>query len=734
MTRQMLVLVLLLTSSVAFADVRVLPEGQVPKDKRLGSLKDLNGYFPLEVPASKEEWAKRADFVRKQVLVSQGLWPMPTKAPLKPVIHGKVDRDDFTVERVYFESAPGFFVTGSLFKPKGKSGPFAGVLCPHGHWANGRFYDAGPQEIRKQITVGAERFELSGRYPLQARCIQLARMGCVVFHYDMIGYADSQQIGAVAHRFNDRRPGMEKPNAWGFFSPQAELRMQSIMGMQTLNSVCALDFILSQPDVDPNRIGVTGASGGGTQTFVLGAIDPRVAVQFPAVMVSTAMQGGCTCENCSLLRVGTGNIELAGLFAPKPLGMSAANDWTVEIATKGLPELQKLYEMFGAKDNVMAVPYLHFPHNYNQPSRAVMYSWFNKHLKLGQQDPIVEGDFQPLSQGELTVWNSDHPQPPSGDEFERALSKTLAADADQQLAALTPTDANSATKFRDIVGTGWKALIGRELPSFKDIERTKLKKEDRGNFFFFGEAIKLKKHDEELPIVFLHPKTWNKQVVVWIDESGKSGLFNADGSPKYEIKSLLDAGFCVASCDVFGTGELLPAGIAAPMRNRRVEIDKRPNLKNRDREFAGFTYGYNHPLFAQRVHDILTLVAFLRGDDHGAQKVHVVGVGAAGVWAAAAKVVAGSAIDRTAIDTAGFRFASLTEFDDAQFLPGAVKYGDVPALLALCAPGEVFIAGEKELPPLAKASWQSAGAANAATVFTGEASAKANAVVQWLSR
>ena len=111
---------------------------------------------------------------------------------IEAVIHGKVDRDDFTVERVYFESAPGFFVTGSLFKPKGKKGPFAGVLCPHGHWNNGRFYDAGEAAVRQQIVVGAERFENSGRYPLQARCIQLARMGCVVFHYDMIGSADSE--------------------------------------------------------------------------------------------------------------------------------------------------------------------------------------------------------------------------------------------------------------------------------------------------------------------------------------------------------------------------------------------------------------------------------------------------------------------------------------------------------------------------------------------------------------
>src|SRR5262249_47508999 len=149
------------------------------------------------------------------------------------------------------------------------------------------------------------------RYPLQARCAQLARMGCVVFHYDMVGNADST---AVAH-------------AAGFTDADALLRLQSAMGLQTWNSVRALDFLTSLPDVDPRRIGVTGASGGGTQTFILCAIDDRPAVAFPAVMVCTQMQGGCVCENAPYLRQGTGNVEVAGLFAPKPLGMTGANDW-----------------------------------------------------------------------------------------------------------------------------------------------------------------------------------------------------------------------------------------------------------------------------------------------------------------------------------------------------------------------------------------------------------------------
>lgn len=273
MTRLLLAFVVCCVSSLAVADVKVLPDGRTPADKRLGPPKDLNGYFPLEVPATKRGPSERTSCASR--CSSRRACGRCRRKVHSPVIHGKIERDDFTVERVYFESAPGFFVTGSLFKPKGQKGPFAGVLCPHGHWNNGRFYDAGAAAVRQQIVVGAERFENSGRYPLQARCIQLARMGCVVFHYDMIGNADSTQLShALVHRYADRRPEMEKPNSWGFYSPQAESRLQSVMGLQTLNSVAALDFMLSLKDIDPNRIGVTGASGGGTQTFILSAIDP----------------------------------------------------------------------------------------------------------------------------------------------------------------------------------------------------------------------------------------------------------------------------------------------------------------------------------------------------------------------------------------------------------------------------------------------------------------------------
>src|SRR6478752_3127192 len=119
-------LVFLLASSL-LADVpRALPEGKLPNDVRLQPPKDLNGYFPFTPSQSPQEWNVRAEKLRRQLQASQGLWPLPTKTPLNAVVHGKVERDDFTCERVYFESMPGFYVTGNLYRPKGKSGKLPG--------------------------------------------------------------------------------------------------------------------------------------------------------------------------------------------------------------------------------------------------------------------------------------------------------------------------------------------------------------------------------------------------------------------------------------------------------------------------------------------------------------------------------------------------------------------------------------------------------------------------------
>ncbi len=650
------------------ASPRVLPEGKLPADSRLAPPKDLNGVFLFEVPATREAWARRAEELRRRVQVSMGLWPMPERTPLNARIWGRAERPDFTAEKVAFESVPGHFVTGLLFRPKGRKGPFPAVLSPHGH--EGRLWDYGPN-VRRMIAEGQERFERSGRMPQLARCATLARMGCVVFIHDMLGYADSVQIPtAVAHRFSKQRPGFDTPERWGFFSAPAELRLQSILGFQAWNCLRGLDFLAGLPDVDPARMGVTGSSGGGTQTILTCALDPRPVVAFPQGMVSISMQGGCTCENACYLRIGTGNVELTALFAPKPQGMTSANDWTKEMATKGFPELEKLYALLGAKGNVLFRNHVHFPHNYNYVSRSLMYAFFNRPLKLGLEEPIVEEDFEPLTPAEFTVWDAEHPKPESGEEVEAALLRTMADLSDRRLAA--------HEKRSEVVAAALDVMIGRRLPGQGAVTREKVDKQDRGDHWRFKDLLRIQ--GEELPVLSFHPKraAWNGKVVIWVDGAGKSAM---------DPQRLVDAGYAVVGADLLHQGEFLADG--KPLREQ-------PSVKN-PREYAGFTYGYNPPLFSRRVHDVLTLVSFVVHDEHAPREVTLVGANGAGPVVAAARAQAGTAVARTIVDTRGFRFAALKSYRDPDFLPGALKYGDLPAILAL--PGSaLWLAGEAKSP------------------------------------
>ena len=720
------ILCLLAPSAAAAATPRVFPAGQRPDDSRLEPQKDLNAYFPFLVPETREAWEVRKRELKQRILVSTGLWPMPQRTPLKPVIYGKTTRPGFTVEKVHFESVPGHFVTGLLFRPAGKKagGKHPAVLCPHGH--GGRLQDYGAASMAALIKSGAEKFIKSGRFPKLARCATLARMGCVTFIYDMEGYADAQQIGmGVAHRLQKQRAHMNSPDGWGFISTQAELRLQSIMGLQTWNSIRGLDFLAGLPDVDPKRIGVTGGSGGGTQTILLCAIDPRPVVAFPNGMVSTSMQGGCTCENCCLLRIGTGNVELAALFAPKPQGMTAANDWTKEMMTKGYPELRKLYGLYGKRDHVLCRSLVRFPHNYNYVSRAIMYNLFSRHLGLGDK-PVVETDYEPLTPEEYTVWDKEHPAPQGGDEHEKSVTGFLSKQSQAQLASLVPRQREDMTLYRGIVGGAIKTIIGRGLPRANEVDRTKVAEHDRGDYLEFTDILRLKSEGESLPVVSFFPKKaeYSGLAVVWVDGRGKAGLYGEDGQPIAAIRKLLDGGAAVLGADLLYQGEFLADG-------KPLEVT--PKVGN-NREFAAYTFGYNHTVFASRVHDILTLLAFVKGhEEDKAGSVALVGTGGAGPLVATARVLVQDLVDKAVVATGGFRFVNVGNYRDPGFLPGAVKYGDLPGMLSLAAPLPLFLAGEKgQVPELVQATYAAMKRPKYVVSQTGSESAAVLKAVPWL--
>ena len=500
----------------------------------------------------------------------------------------------------------------------------------------------------------------------------LARMGCVVFHYDMVGYADSK---GIEHRK-------------GFTDVESVLRLQSQMGLQTWNGIRALDFVTSLPDVDASRVAVTGASGGGSQTFILSAIDDRLAAAFPAVMVGMNMQGGCVCENAPLLRVGTNNVEIAALFAPKPLAMSAANDWTIDLETRGLPELKSIYKLYGQPDRVTA-KHFDFPHNYNQVSREMMYGWFNKHLKLGQPEPVKEKPFVPVPPKELSVYDAEHPRPADATDA-AGVRKAMTEANDRQMNELR----KDPEKYRKVVGAALRAMVNDDLPASDDVLAGKLSgpiPAASGAFVYEKAVLQRRGCDERVPAAVLFPPGggWNGTVVVWAHPDGKSSLLGADGKPTPAVQKLLDGKAGVIAADLYGTGEAAPRG-AAPATNPTYAPTANP-------PYPAFTLGYNRGPLANQVHDLLSVIATARGWE-GTKSVRLFGIGKAGPAALLAKAVADEQVDRAAIDLNGFDFDQVKDGNDPMLLPGALKYGGIAGFVPLCTHGQALLTNAR-IPP-----------------------------------
>lgn len=310
--------------------------------------------------SDKAQWETRKQLLRTEIQRGMNLLPFPEKTPLNDVIKSKRIYDGYSVENIYFESIPGYYVCGTLYRPLDETETHPAILCPHGHFEG------------DTLTVFG-RF----RPDMQERCATFARMGAVVLSYNMYAYGESiWQFDTTAII---ERPSSK--NIWNHHDTAFALTLQ------TWSSIRALDFLQSLPDVDKNQIGVTGASGGGTQTFLLAALDDRVSVSVPVVMVSCHFFGGCNCESGLPIHASpnhfTNNAEIAAMEAPKPLLMvSDGADWTITEPTLEYPFIKRIYSFYGAENNVESV---HFPdgvHDYNYEKRIPVYKFMAQHLGL----------------------------------------------------------------------------------------------------------------------------------------------------------------------------------------------------------------------------------------------------------------------------------------------------------------------------------------------------------------
>ncbi len=671
------------------------PDGRVaPDDRRVRDVRRLDQPCALPTFESLAGWQRRAAMLRQRILVSAGLWPMPERIPINAQIFGRIERGDYTVEKVYFESFPGFLVTGNLYRPLGRSGPFPAVLAPHGHWQRGRL-------------------QHDERTSAPARCISFARQGYVAFSYDMVGYVDSTQI---PHRFGGPIEAL-----WGI----------GPLGLQLWNSLRTVDFLVSLSDVDPERLGCTGESGGGTQSFLLTAIDDRIKVVSPVNMVSAHMQGGCACENAPGLRLDATNVELAALAAPRPmLLVSCTGDWTRNTPSVEFPAIRAIYQLFGAEDRLSWVQ-IEAGHNFNRASREAVYAFFGRWLG---NVPALEARERPLtveSDENLRVFPDG--EQPSGALDLAGLKRQWIRRCDEMLAGLWPGDAAGLERFRATYLPAWQHMLAADWPTLVNAE-------DAGTVHRAGfdvERLRLGRpgQGDQFPALFIRPSGWDGQkVVLAVHSAGKAALLvgldtdspsvppaKGDGASRgaewFATESilavLLSHGYAVLTADIFLTGEY-----HAPW-----------GQNGRDQSARFFTT-YNRTDLALRIQDILTTLAYARERaDHF--DVPLIGLGEAGLWCLLARPLVPAPPSLVA-DAGQFTWTDDQSYARCLFLPGLRRLGDFRTALALAAPSRTLIVNTGPAFPIAetKALYHSVG--QSARLAIDEERVDAQAIVRWL--
>ena len=561
------------------------------QDARNTYTPNTDTHFVLPAYGTLAEWQARKVALRQQILSAAGLLPIPPKTDMHPQVFGRLDREGYSIEKVYLETMPGYYMGGNLYRPRGAGGKHPAVLIAQGHWDYGRVEN---QQLNSPPTEG----------------INLARQGYVAFAYDMAGYNDNIQ---TPHIF-----GGPKEQLWSF----------GPLGLQTWNSIRALDFVLSLADVDGARVGITGASGGGTQTFLLTAIDDRISFAAPVNMVSAIMQGGCPCENAPGLRLGTSNLEIAALAAPRPmLLVSGTQDWTINVAKEEFPAIRRIYALYGKAENLENAV-VDAPHNYNQESREHVYRFFAKHM-LGAQDmsKFHENEAKIEKLGDMLVLHG------------RALPAG-ALTYEQLFAAWRERARQQAESEKDpaAIRQHLALVLGAEWPA---------KVEATGSDD--GLILTRQGANDGVPGIFL-PGRGVPALVVHPDGAAK-----AQQSPT--VQALRKAGRPVLLIDAFQTGSCVAS------RNRSVL------------HFLAFNVTDD----AARVQDVLTALAYLRTRDSG--PVELIGLEGASVWALFADALAPSGV--VFAPKLG-KFAGTDEdFVSGFFVPGIQNAGGINAALKL---------------------------------------------------
>jgi dienelactone hydrolase len=385
-----LALLLLLATFVSAADKPDRKTGDEMIDKYLANLtKEVSGRF-LDGAKTRDEWEKKLPRLRREYLDMLGLWPLPERTPLKATVTGTLEHEGVVIEKLHYQSRPGLYVTANLYRPKDPKGKLPAILYVCGHSFKGRD---------------------GNKTAFQDHGLWFANHGYVCLIVDTLQLGEIPGIHHGTYGIREKQP--------------VEVRMwwQALgytpAGVECLNGMRGIDYLISRPEADAERIGVTGISGGGASTIWIAAADERVKVAVPvsgmsdleSYVTNKVINGHCDC----MFLVNTFAWEwttIAALIAPRPLLFANSDNDTIfpmDGNRRVIARLRQVYKMYDKPD--LVDDYISKGgHDYRPDLRIAVFKWFNKHLK-NETGEVKDADYKILPGKELRVFSEDKDVP-----------------------------------------------------------------------------------------------------------------------------------------------------------------------------------------------------------------------------------------------------------------------------------------------------------------------------------
>jgi dienelactone hydrolase len=521
------------------------PAWQLPARPSSGDLRNRKlahpeTHFQLRPYETRTAWDQRRNHLRKQILSAAGLFPLPDRNP-RPHPVRQTRHTGYTTEVLLLETLPGYLIGCTVYRPLEGTARSPAVLIPHGHWDDGRI-------------------EHLPSYSVPALGINLALQGYVAVSWDMVGYNDANQTD---HSFGGWREQL-----WAF----------NPLALELWNSISVLEYVLSRPDVDVNRVACTGASGGATQTILLCAVDDRITCSAPVNMISAHYQGADPCEEAPNLRLDTNNVEIAALMAPRPmLVVSCTGDWTRNTPREEFPFLQSIYDLYG-REALVRNAHFDAEHNYDARTREAVYAFLSKHMLRRPHARPKDVEVGKIDTDDLIAYSKGVESPVERVDYTGLLSQWISLG---KPAARDGLRYALAAEWPDnVIATG----SGKDLILYRD------RFDDRIPALWFP--------GEGAPVVIVH-------------HDGKKAAIESE-----QFRALSNARRPVLAIDAFQTGEA---------RERR------------DRGGRWFL-SYNQTDDANRVQDILTALSYV--NQTAGERSSLVGLDKAAIWCTFAAAIA----------------------------------------------------------------------------------------------